>query len=385
MNLFNWEHLVSTSRNVCEPFYSDAIAVVPVPNKGKGVRATRKVRKGELLLVEPALAFHESCASIEKRMEKDLKLAEQLASLKDWRSCFFGPSNVFEPPTRPQDLRFMLEGGALFYCASFFNHDCVPSAFDVFVNNVIVIVASRDVDPGEELTIAYVSRDYSFPERSVRLFEGWNFLCTCRLCVQEKALVNEIEEVQRMTDHLLNMMRQSVCLHGNHMLRKALERAKALPNKKLVRILETAEAFSHEKVGDVKAAAKCWSGVDFSDETMLGEVAYSFVKISSLFEMTNQPQIAALWRKKALDNLCRYLPQSLAQITYLELLKACYKMSSLPVPNSIADNTLRCLQCHDSNKELKRCSQCKAVFFCDEHCQKVAWSAHKSVCKFQKV
>jgi hypothetical protein len=39
-----------------------------------------------------------------------------------------------------------------------------------------------------------------------------------------------------------------------------------------------------------------------------------------------------------------------------------------------------CLYCDDREKEKKKCSRCKSVFFCDEKCQRNAWKIHKQHC-----
>ena len=38
-----------------------------------------------------------------------------------------------------------------------------------------------------------------------------------------------------------------------------------------------------------------------------------------------------------------------------------------------------CLYCDNRNCE-KKCSKCKSVYFCNEHCQKKTWKIHKKHC-----
>ena len=44
-----------------------------------------------------------------------------------------------------------------------------------------------------------------------------------------------------------------------------------------------------------------------------------------------------------------------------------------------------CLRTCNSRENLKICSACKVVYYCDKHCQKKAWrSHHRRECKFLK-
>ncbi|XP_035224170.1 histone-lysine N-methyltransferase SMYD3-like isoform X2 [Stegodyphus dumicola] len=41
----------------------------------------------------------------------------------------------------------------------------------------------------------------------------------------------------------------------------------------------------------------------------------------------------------------------------------------------------RCDHCFLKNDNLKRCSQCEFLYFCDRNCQRKAWDIHKNECK----
>ena len=72
---------------------------------------------------------------------------------------------------------YLLEMGA------FMNHACVPN-MRVQRDLAFVLVAARDISPGEEITISYVP-DVPVEERGLRaaLLESlYGFVCTCALC-----------------------------------------------------------------------------------------------------------------------------------------------------------------------------------------------------------
>ncbi|KAG8187315.1 hypothetical protein JTE90_011685 [Oedothorax gibbosus] len=51
---------------------------------------------------------------------------------------------------------------------------------------------------------------------------------------------------------------------------------------------------------------------------------------------------------------------------------------------SNACRSSRCDFCFKKQKDLKRCSQCSFLFYCDKSCQEKSWDVHKAECKFIK-
>ncbi len=49
-------------------------------------------------------------------------------------------------------------------------------------NMTLIMVAARDIAPGEELTITYIGQLYTREERRRRLRRQWGFDCTCAQC-----------------------------------------------------------------------------------------------------------------------------------------------------------------------------------------------------------
>jgi hypothetical protein len=55
------------------------------------------------------------------------------------------------------------------------------------------MIALRDIEVGEELTLAYVSPFYDLNERLVNLWRTWGFVCTCRKC-QDQLMTRIMEK-----------------------------------------------------------------------------------------------------------------------------------------------------------------------------------------------
>jgi hypothetical protein len=83
-----------------------------------------------------------------------------------------------------------LEGGHLFgqgmYLeAGFFNHSCDPNCVVSSAVTPLQIVTIREVQPGEELTIAYVDISQPRSARQAKLSANYCFDCSCPRCVSE--------------------------------------------------------------------------------------------------------------------------------------------------------------------------------------------------------
>lgn len=64
--------------------------------------------------------------------------------------------------------------------------DCSPNIKKRRVGSIIEFYTLRDVEEGDELSIAYVDvEDGEWGERNTRLREGWFFTCRCERCTKE--------------------------------------------------------------------------------------------------------------------------------------------------------------------------------------------------------
>ncbi|KAI1849819.1 hypothetical protein JX266_004768 [Neoarthrinium moseri] len=167
--------------------------IVNMPGKGKGVLATRRIRKAEVLMLDHAsllvaAAFPGSVRQVDG-YEILHRAADQLRDpgrvLGLGRSSK-GAADVLEDVIRTNSFAFDLGGEphmAVYPEISRINHGCNPNAFARFLPHSLAasIIAFRDIEPGEEITISYIPFARPTSERQA-LLSRWNFNCTCALC-----------------------------------------------------------------------------------------------------------------------------------------------------------------------------------------------------------
>jgi|LauGreDrversion2_3_1035106.scaffolds.fasta_scaffold18437_1 hypothetical protein len=73
-------------------------------------------------------------------------------------------------------------GHGLYPIASFFNHSCWPNAVVSFSGQTLVVRAIQDIQPGEEVTIAYTELYCPRILRRAQLQAKKRFLCECARC-----------------------------------------------------------------------------------------------------------------------------------------------------------------------------------------------------------
>jgi hypothetical protein len=85
------------------------------------------------------------------------------------------------------------------YCAAaMMNHDCDPSAgvwFDRENESLLVVRALRPLEPGEEVTIAYIERSFPHLKRQSLLSRSFQFDCKCGRCIKESSHEPEMQIV----------------------------------------------------------------------------------------------------------------------------------------------------------------------------------------------
>ena len=81
-------------------------------------------------------------------------------------------------------------GVGLYPSAALLNHSCEPSCavrFDLAAGAALEVRTTREVDEGEELTIAYIDISRPLAERREKLRKEYAFLCACQRCSREEA------------------------------------------------------------------------------------------------------------------------------------------------------------------------------------------------------
>ncbi|KAK0648930.1 hypothetical protein B0T16DRAFT_436046 [Cercophora newfieldiana] len=172
-----------------EPF-----KIVDIPGKGKGVVATRHIKRYDTIMLDYSVLLIDMAFAAEVPAEKGYKLLHRAVDgLSDPESVRnLGQSNglakdPIENVLRTNGFHTMLgdeQHMALYPVVSRINHACKPNAYTRFSPKslqVVAISAVRDIQPGEEITISYITLGKTTPERHQAL-KLWSFTCACDLC-----------------------------------------------------------------------------------------------------------------------------------------------------------------------------------------------------------
>ncbi|KAK0668048.1 hypothetical protein QBC41DRAFT_303769 [Cercophora samala] len=197
-------------------------AIITIPGKGKGVIATRKINRFETIMRSfPALIADNAFFPREEEEEAGVKFKvteggtrkatpvgqsvgakgfvkarryyqralEQLGDKQrvlDLARSRKGEMHVLEDVIRTNAFGMTVNGRdckGLYPEIARMNHACDPNAFPRFTSKDLVMsaVATRDIMPGEEITISYIPLGMPTSYRAKSL-GNWHFNCTCALC-----------------------------------------------------------------------------------------------------------------------------------------------------------------------------------------------------------
>ncbi|KAF2119611.1 hypothetical protein BDV96DRAFT_642628 [Lophiotrema nucula] len=180
---------------------SRSYEVVDIEGKGKGVKATRKIRQFETFMFDQAaivvdLELEGKLKIVSKNTTQETLIVRAVERMNDsslieslstggggkkkgeeryWMQLM--ERNAFGTNLGEVDVK------ALFPNAARINHACNPNAFVMFSPSglSIGIKAYRDIEVGEEITISYLMLGMTSHQRHANL-ERWGFKCTCDLC-----------------------------------------------------------------------------------------------------------------------------------------------------------------------------------------------------------
>ncbi|KAI3319475.1 SET domain-containing protein [Xylariaceae sp. AK1471] len=171
--------------------------VVDMPPKGKGVIATRKISRSEVVMSDWATVLLDLSFPKAVQQQNGHQLlhlaAEQLsdpdAVLELGRSSTTA-SDIIEDILSTNAFSYTLGGDthmALYPEVSRINHACKPNAFVRFspTSFDVRVVAFRDINIGEEITISYIPLNHPRDKRQNTL-RRWGFKCKCSLCTASK-------------------------------------------------------------------------------------------------------------------------------------------------------------------------------------------------------
>lgn len=136
-----------------------------------GVFINKSIKAGQILFSERALSNDGKIVS-KRKMERVMM------------DIFPRPGGVF---TYEDKLRCSGIHGELFYNASFINNDCCKPNAGYFYHskhNILIIIAIRDIEKNQEITISYLQ---DFQNHRTRILQDrYGFTCKCIGCVEPK-------------------------------------------------------------------------------------------------------------------------------------------------------------------------------------------------------
>ena len=93
------------------------------------------------------------------------------------------------------DLFPSSEGIVLLGACSAINHSCEPNCEFAFIDSAdVIVVATRDIEEDEEITVAYVPEELPLERRREELSTRYGFECRCARCARESGKRARVEE-----------------------------------------------------------------------------------------------------------------------------------------------------------------------------------------------
>jgi SET domain/MYND finger len=177
---------------------------------GLGVFALRAIYKDEIIMTErPIVQLPTPSSSFLgfRLREETIPLSAKPAVLK------------LHPPNGALSDKFQLNCMSLtdvdqaeeamtglFIQMSRVNHHCLGNSTHRYLENrkVKILVASRNIEEGEEITFSYVSQNLDSTMRKAKLGLNYNFTCRCSVC-NNPDLEAELERMKELDDAILSL------------------------------------------------------------------------------------------------------------------------------------------------------------------------------------
>ena len=88
------------------------------------------------------------------------------------------------------------KSSGLWILPSYFNHACAPNLIRIFLSDLMLIYAKREIKAGEELTHSYIAFDSNYETRKLNL-KSYDFDCDCSCCQSDKIKLESDFEKER--------------------------------------------------------------------------------------------------------------------------------------------------------------------------------------------
>ncbi|KAK0646870.1 hypothetical protein B0T16DRAFT_170692 [Cercophora newfieldiana] len=180
------------------PFIPDtrvSYDIKELPNKGYGVISTAFIPKDSIVMLElpymlkisdPSPWNHKGAIALMQQAAKRLTSKDQSRLLQMARQ---DKGYVLDDIFRTNSFRVTVEGvghAALYPEIARINHDCKPNTIIRYSTQTLAleIVAYRDIEPGEEITLSYFALNLRYHQR-IQAIKSWGFNCSCSFCADE--------------------------------------------------------------------------------------------------------------------------------------------------------------------------------------------------------
>ncbi|KAK4443950.1 hypothetical protein QBC34DRAFT_309963 [Podospora aff. communis PSN243] len=206
------------------------------PGKGWGLVANQFIARGEMIMANTASLMIDYRVFDELTRDQYVKLQtfavdylpekhrEAVLALSTHGQTFdshealvekIGETNAFD--IDPDDGDEIQDHGffVVFPEIARFNHDCRPNADYYFDHAALTqfIHATRDIQPGEELTLSYINPVMLRVARMAKLARNWGFQCACSHCTQPRPRTDasdaRIRQIKELKQHLRNWKAES--------------------------------------------------------------------------------------------------------------------------------------------------------------------------------
>ncbi|KAM7210686.1 hypothetical protein V8F06_013931 [Rhypophila decipiens] len=208
--------------------------VKAIPGKGIGVISTKPIPQFSTIMVSfPALVIDDELFPDDDEHEVPVEgprlftralgqLTDKKRALDLAKSRHDGKIHVVEDVVRTNAFGIYAVDGrdfkGLYPEIARLNHGCDPNAYGRFTKADLAMtaVATRDIEPGEEITISYIPLGMPSIYRQQAL-ANWSFKCTCALCTSAPEASSASDSRRNRLVELLHEMNQLVPGSSKHL------------------------------------------------------------------------------------------------------------------------------------------------------------------------
>jgi hypothetical protein len=150
--------------------------------------------------------------------------------------------NQFPSPTNKTTEEKAHHSCGIWTQASYINHSCASTARRAFIGNMMIVRASRDLEPGTEITFWYHSPVGNSATDLQEKLKHWGFVCGCPICLDARATSAAVVTKRRKLLEDLKRVFNSSALHRVQMekierLLDALNQTYTRPVEEVPRLL----------------------------------------------------------------------------------------------------------------------------------------------------